>query len=373
MDSTSLIIALKALKSANAANDAIAALGDVLNFKDTVATTNDLPLTGNKKGDVYLVTADSSEYVWISDSSSGTLSDYEFIGRVYSQVAANPTLAGTEADLTGLEVDGTKYAVPQPTNVVANPTLAGTEAALAGLEVGNTKYKVPDPSGTYLPLAGGTMTGDIDIGTGLIKKGYNYLLSTSSLQTRLGNTVGELMLICKSATDVRLTKGAGQTFTVLDSDNTSANPTLDGTEANLTSIKLSGTKYAIPSGGGQHLYWHQLNIRNSYFGGSCYFMLYNTISTQMTKDDLKGIGIVPISATMVSIGGSATDIMLASAINFEASKWTYFGFKFAREDSSSNYYSAYSSSPASWNGSFSNMYTAYTNLDVLSDTVTQIF
>ena len=65
-----------------------------------------------------------------------------------NQVNANPILAGTEADLTGLEVGGTKYAVPQGTNVVANPTLAGTEADLAGLEVAGTKYKVPQGGGS---------------------------------------------------------------------------------------------------------------------------------------------------------------------------------------------------------------------------------
>ena len=59
-----------------------------------------------------------------------------------SKVEANPTLAGTEAALTGLEVGETKYKVEQPINVVANPTLAGTEAALTGLQVGETKYKV---------------------------------------------------------------------------------------------------------------------------------------------------------------------------------------------------------------------------------------
>lgn len=62
-----------------------------------------------------------------------------------SKVEANPTLAGTEAALTGLEVGDTKYKVEQPINVVANPTLAGTEAALEGLQVGDTKYKAGAP------------------------------------------------------------------------------------------------------------------------------------------------------------------------------------------------------------------------------------
>ena len=58
-------------------------------------------------------------------------------------VEANPALAGTEADLTGLKVGDTKYKVPTGTNVEANPTLEGTESDLEGLKVGATKYKVP--------------------------------------------------------------------------------------------------------------------------------------------------------------------------------------------------------------------------------------
>jgi len=65
-----------------------------------------------------------------------------------SAVVANPVLAGTEASLTGVEVDGTKYKVEQPTTVVANPTLVGTEADLTGLQVGSTKYKIPS-GGSY--------------------------------------------------------------------------------------------------------------------------------------------------------------------------------------------------------------------------------
>lgn len=142
-----LVLAFAALKRAKDAKQAIENLGTVLNLKGTVASTSDLPLTGNKKGDVYIVTADSSEYVWTSDSSSGTLSDYESIGRVYSQVTANPTLAGTEADLTGLEVDGTKYKVPP--RVTADPTLSGTESTLTSLSIGSTDYRIETTATDY--------------------------------------------------------------------------------------------------------------------------------------------------------------------------------------------------------------------------------
>lgn len=61
-------------------DDAVSGLGAVLEFKGTVATTAALPLTGNEKGDVYIVTEDNSEWVWVSDSASGTAADWEKFG-----------------------------------------------------------------------------------------------------------------------------------------------------------------------------------------------------------------------------------------------------------------------------------------------------
>ena len=45
---------------------------------------------------------------------------------------------------TGAEIDAAVAKAGDATKVTANPTLAGTEAALAGLQVGETKYKVDD-------------------------------------------------------------------------------------------------------------------------------------------------------------------------------------------------------------------------------------
>lgn len=58
-----------------------------------------------------------------------------------TEVVANPEGTAT-TDLEKLKVGETIYGIPEGTNVVANPTLAGTESALTGLEVGDTKYKV---------------------------------------------------------------------------------------------------------------------------------------------------------------------------------------------------------------------------------------
>lgn len=61
---------------------------------------------------------------------------------IKGQVVANPTPAGGETTLAYLEIGGTKYAIPVPTNVVANPELAGTEAELGSIQIGETKYKI---------------------------------------------------------------------------------------------------------------------------------------------------------------------------------------------------------------------------------------
>jgi len=66
----------------NYVDSAVSDLGSVLNFKGTKASTAELPLTGNKQGDVWIVSADNSEYVWTLEAASGTLADWEKLGPV---------------------------------------------------------------------------------------------------------------------------------------------------------------------------------------------------------------------------------------------------------------------------------------------------
>lgn len=60
-------------------DEKISALGAVFNFKGTVATKEDLPKADNKKGDVYHVTTNSAEFVWVLDASTGE-SGWEELG-----------------------------------------------------------------------------------------------------------------------------------------------------------------------------------------------------------------------------------------------------------------------------------------------------
>ena len=50
--------------------------GPLTFYQGQISTTADLPLVGNKIGDYYILSTDSSEYVWTSESSSGTLEDW---------------------------------------------------------------------------------------------------------------------------------------------------------------------------------------------------------------------------------------------------------------------------------------------------------
>lgn len=61
-------------------NSVVEALADGLTFKGQVDSTDDLPLSGNTKGDMWLVASDGGQYVWKIDASSGSLSDYAVIG-----------------------------------------------------------------------------------------------------------------------------------------------------------------------------------------------------------------------------------------------------------------------------------------------------
>lgn len=95
------------------------------------------------------------------DGKDGKKGDTGATGSTGPQGPAGPNLvsSSTATALNGIlkgngstvdvAVAGTDYVVPNqlPDAVVANPTLAGTESYLTGLQVGSTKYKVPSGGG----------------------------------------------------------------------------------------------------------------------------------------------------------------------------------------------------------------------------------
>lgn len=88
--------------------------------------------------------------------------------------------AGTGIDITDNTISIDTQTVAQkselPNEVIANPTLAGTEDDLTGIEIGGIKYKVPQGGGSSQ-----TLYTVFDIGTRLNGKVFNYTKFVSFL------------------------------------------------------------------------------------------------------------------------------------------------------------------------------------------------
>lgn len=125
----------------------LSGLGSVLTFKGTVATSSALPLTGMKKGDVYIVTQDDSEWVWTSDSATGTIASYEQLGAIVDLSGYLEKSGGT---MTGAIAMG-------------NNKITGLAAGTANGDA--VRY---EQLSNYLAKAGGTMSGAIAMGSNKI-------------------------------------------------------------------------------------------------------------------------------------------------------------------------------------------------------------
>ena len=145
-----------------------------LQLPDTTSYTTDKTIVTTDQLPTNIITNIYSTGVAVRDTINQN--DYYING-----VEANPTLAGTESNLTGIQIGSTKYkitALPTYTisnvvtdssdvlgiqvtdgsitynvnNTEANPTLSGTETALSSIDIGGTYYKVASGIPTVLIL-----------------------------------------------------------------------------------------------------------------------------------------------------------------------------------------------------------------------------
>lgn len=124
-------------------DDAIAGLGTLLNFKGTVPTVNDLPLTGNAKGDVWITEDTDNQYVWVVDSSSGPIDDWVKFGSDinlsgYLKIANLESTTGSST-VTAITQD----AVTRYLNAKQN-LLTGTAGNILVYTVGGVGEETPD-------------------------------------------------------------------------------------------------------------------------------------------------------------------------------------------------------------------------------------
>lgn len=154
----------------------ISGLGAVLNFKGTVANEASLPLTGNKKGDVYIVTADNSEWVWTLDEASGTAAGYEKLGATidlsgYASLNS-PALTGTPTAPTAAA--GTNTTQIATTAFVKNAidNISGTVKTETGTISTSATTATVSFTGTvinaYATMGGAMVVTDISIGNGTV-------------------------------------------------------------------------------------------------------------------------------------------------------------------------------------------------------------
>lgn len=158
------------------ADSLISGLGAVFKFKGTKATASQLPTTGNSQGDVWLVSADNSEYVWTSSSSSGTASDWEKLGVVVDlsgyATLASPAFTGTPTAPTAASGTNTtqiattafvKAAVDAISGTVKTATgTIGTSATSASVSFTGTVVNA------YAVMSGNIVITDVAVGTSAV-------------------------------------------------------------------------------------------------------------------------------------------------------------------------------------------------------------
>lgn len=99
-------------------------------------------MTFEREGD-YIVCYINGKEVSRAKVKSAGADEQEIIDVINDQIKVNPTLAGTEPNLTGLQMGDDKYANPEGTIVVANPTVSQDDATLTSLKIDDTNYKLP--------------------------------------------------------------------------------------------------------------------------------------------------------------------------------------------------------------------------------------
>ena len=184
-----------------------------------------------------------------------------------------------------------------PAAVSANPTLSGSETELTALQIGSAKYKIPSGGGGDVTAAGdNTFTG-----TNTFQSNVTFT-STDGLSD-YKTYVGVQGIHCTNAGDVgtfymdgQITNGTN-TLTLPFKTGTlalnrdipaavSANPTLSGSETELTGLQIGSTKYKIPSGGS--------GGGGSGSGGCTLDDLETEYKESIANEDIENVNAVPV-------------------------------------------------------------------------------
>lgn len=226
-------------------------------------TENELIITSDKNVPIP-TTNDNGKAVVVNASGEYELGTIEADYPVHSYTA-NTTYTGD--DLTQLRDDITHFRMIKIGSDVYHCIYAQTNATYWYVQTYNVsstiymnKVTIDYNTGSVsaitqsevtsgLPTTGGTMTGAIKGPSGTVLKDSDNgdLLFKTSMALNLGKQTGSnIYLKTDTNNHVYHTKNTTD-YEILDASNTSANPTLSGGEATLSSLKLNGTNYAVPT------------------------------------------------------------------------------------------------------------------------------
>ena len=120
-------------------SNAISSLGSVLNYKGTKATVSELPSTGNETGDVWIITADSSEYVWNGTAWEKFGPTIDLSGYVPTSRTVNGKALSTDISLSASDVGALPdtTAIPAATSDLTNDSGFITSSDIPVISVNN--------------------------------------------------------------------------------------------------------------------------------------------------------------------------------------------------------------------------------------------
>ena len=109
-------------------HDVVEALGSVLNYKGTKATESALPSSGNRTGDVWIVTADNSEYVWNGTTWEKLGPTIDLSGYVPTTRTVNNKALNSDITLSASDVGALPSSTNIPSATSTSPKMDGTAA-----------------------------------------------------------------------------------------------------------------------------------------------------------------------------------------------------------------------------------------------------
>lgn len=131
--------------------DYVEGIGDVADKISEINAKLDNVYTKNQADALYAEKFAKADIVAATGNSSNkVMSQAAVTTAINARVKANPALTGSEAELSALEVGGTKYKVPQGntgTEVEANPSASAT-GTLSKIKVDGVVYSVPQSGGS---------------------------------------------------------------------------------------------------------------------------------------------------------------------------------------------------------------------------------